>query len=219
MKLYELTTELACQRPLRWQTHLRYSLFHPGPELTLRAGTWLLELEDKGDNVLYRLADGSVVSLAQPFSANEARPVDHPEAVRAMAAYRSPEEAALDDWGVQVEHIDRSAPFRLIKCPLCWGTEFASVDFAQVWCNTCNANFTVRHTAGDPGFVADCTWEHYSGRHEDCIEAVDGLSVLVLFKPQPAKLAVDNEKDPRILCCSPGLLHRFVSLFKASGKA
>src|SRR5690606_25799818 len=47
----------------------------------------------------------------------------------------------------------------------CWGTEFASVDFAQVWCSTCNANFTVRHTAGDPGFVVDCTWEHYSGRH------------------------------------------------------
>jgi ribosomal protein S27AE len=29
----------------------------------------------------------------------------------------------------------------------------------------CNANFTVRHTAGDPGFVVDCTWEHHSGRH------------------------------------------------------
>lgn len=165
MKLYELTTELACRRPSRWQTHQRYALHHPGSALTLPAGTWLLELGAEDGNVLYRLADCSVVSLARSLSADEAVLVNHAEAVRAMAAYRSLEEATLQDWGVYLEHIDSSAPFRLIRCPFCWGTEFVSVDFAQVWCNTCNANFTVRHTAGDPGFVVDCTWEHYSGRH------------------------------------------------------
>lgn len=165
MKLYELTTELACRRPPRWQTHLRYALHLSARELTLPTGTWLLELATESDNALYRLADGTVVSLTRPLQDSEARLVEHPEALRAMASYRSLEQAALEDWGVYLEHVDSSAPFRLIKCPLCWGTEFASVDFAQVWCNTCNANFTVRHTAGDPGFVVDCTWEHYSGRH------------------------------------------------------
>ena len=165
MNLYELTTELAGRRSDRWQTHLRYALHLPGQEMTLPAGTWLLELEVENDNALYRLADGTVVSLDQPLLAGDAKPVGHPEAVRAMASYRSLEQAALENWGVQLEHVDHSAPLRLIKCPLCMGTEFASMDFAQVWCNRCNANFTVRHTAGDPGFVVDCTWEHYSARH------------------------------------------------------
>ncbi len=163
--LFELTTALTVERPPRWQNHKRYALHLAGRELTLPAGTWLLELATGGDNVLYRLADGTVVSLAQPLLERMVKLVDHPEALRAMTSYRSLEQAALEDWGLQVEHIDSSAPFRLIKCPLCWGTEFASVDFAQVWCNTCNAAFTVRHTAGDPGFVVDCTWEHYSSRH------------------------------------------------------
>jgi hypothetical protein len=82
-----------------------------------------------------------------------------------MAAYRPLAQEVSEDWGVQVEHVNHHPPFKLIKCPLCWGIDFTSVDFAQVWCNTCNANFTVRHTAGDPGFVVDCSWEHYSGRH------------------------------------------------------
>lgn len=183
MKLYELTTELACQRPPRWQTHLRYALHLSSRELTLPAGTWLLEIATKSDNTLYRLADGSVVSLARPLSADEATLVNHLEAVRAMSAYRSLEEAALEDWGVQVEHIDSAAPFRLIKCPLCWGTAFTSVDFAQIWCDTCNANFTVRHTAGDPGFVVDCTWEHYSGRHAHyLLPRTAELSLTLVFK-------------------------------------
>ncbi|MFW6097988.1 MAG: DUF7567 family protein [Chloroflexota bacterium] len=162
MKLYQLVSDLACRRPARWQIHPRYALQIPGRELALPAGAWLLELPAEGDgpdgdNVLYRLADGSLVSLSRPLMDSEATRVDNPEAVRAMFAYRSLGQAAFEDWGVQVKHIDSSAPFRLIKCPLCWSIDFTSVDFAQVWCDTCNATFTVRHTAGDPGWVIE-TW-------------------------------------------------------------
>ncbi len=162
MKLYQLISELVCRRPARWQIQPRYALQLPGRELTLPAGAWLLELSPESagadnENVLYRLADGTTVTLPRPLTDSEVVLVENPEAVRAMAAYRSLKQAAFEDWGVEVEHIDHHPPFKLIKCPLCWGIDFTSVDFAQVWCDSCNATFTVRHTAGDPGWVTE-TW-------------------------------------------------------------
>lgn len=167
MRLYELTTDLVCRLPDRWQTHLRYALQLPGRELTVPAGAWLLELpaERDSDDFLYRLADGTLVTLSRPLTNGEAALVENPQAVQAMAAYRSLEQAAYEGWGVALEHIDRHAPFKLIKCPLCWGTEFTSVDFAQVWCDTCHATFTVRYTSGDPGLVIDCYWQYCIGRN------------------------------------------------------
>lgn len=162
MKLYQLVSELVCRRPARWQIQPRYALQLPGRELTLPAGAWLLELPAasagaESEDLLYRLADGTMVTLPRPLTDSEATPVENPEAIRAIAAYRPLEQAAFEDWDVQVEHIDHHPPFKLIKCPLCWKTDFTSVDFAQVWCDTCNATFTVRHTAGDPGWVIE-TW-------------------------------------------------------------
>jgi hypothetical protein len=84
MKLFELTTEIICRRPPRWQTHLRYALHLPGQEVTLPAGTWLLELEVGNDNTLYRLADGTFVSLPGPLLESEATLFDHSEAVRSI---------------------------------------------------------------------------------------------------------------------------------------
>jgi hypothetical protein len=167
MRLYELATDLVCRLPDRWQTHLRYAVQLPGRELTVPAGAWLLELpvESDGDDALYRLADGTLVTLSRPLTNGEATLVENPQAVQAMTAYRALEEAAFEDWGVDIEHIDRQAPFKLIKCPLCLGTQFTSVDFAQVWCDSCNATFIVRYASGDPGFVVDVTWEHYVGRN------------------------------------------------------
>lgn len=165
MKLYQLVSDLACRRPARWQIQPRYALQLPGRELTLPAGAWLLELPGESasadgvdsEDILYRLADGTLVTLSRPLTDSEAMLVENSQAVRVMASYRSLEQAAFEDWGVQVEHIDHHPPFKLIKCPLCWGTDFTSVDFAQVWCDTCHATFTVRHTAGDPGWVIE-TW-------------------------------------------------------------
>lgn len=167
MALYELSTDVTFRQPVRWQAHLRYSLRTPGREVTLPAGVWLLELpaQDQRDERLYRLADGQVVARLQPLTEQQATVITNPQTITAIQSYRTLEEAAAEDWGLQVEHIDRHPPFKVIKCPLCSGTGFTSVDFAQVWCDTCNANFTVRHTSGDPGFVVDCTWQHYSGHN------------------------------------------------------
>jgi len=138
MPLYELIADVTCHRPARWHGHLRYAVCIPQQALTLPAGSWLLALPSDSDSAehLYRLPDGRVVARAEALTGDEARKVTNPQAIAAMESYRTLEQAALDDWGVHVEHVDHSAPFRLIKCPLCWGTEFASVDFGQVWCNT-----------------------------------------------------------------------------------
>lgn len=57
-------------------------------------------------------------------------------------------------------------PFDVIECPLCDCKTFVSVDHASVWCQDCNARFTTRHTAGDPGFVVDCHTEHVYKKDE-----------------------------------------------------
>jgi len=115
VSLFELKQAMTASCPSSWYTYLRYALHLPGRELTLPAGTWLLELEVENDNALYWLADGTSVSLPGPLLASDAKLVDHPEAVRAMSACRTVEQAALEDWAVHPEHVDHSAPFRLIK--------------------------------------------------------------------------------------------------------
>jgi hypothetical protein len=51
-------------------------------------------------------------------------------------------------------------PWELLTCPVCGDNGFISMDYASVWCRTCNAQFVIRYTAGDPGFVVDCHTEH-----------------------------------------------------------
>ena len=157
MILYQLNIPVTFRRPARWQAHLRYALSIPGREITLPAGAWVLALfrgTGTGER-LYRLADGRVVAREQPLAETEATVVTNPQAITAMKSFRTTEEAAAEDWGVDVEHVDRHPPFKLIKCPLCWGTQFTSVDFARVWCERCHTTFSVRHTAGDPGWIVD----------------------------------------------------------------
>ncbi|MCQ3972412.1 MAG: hypothetical protein DPW09_03075 [Anaerolineae bacterium] len=166
-KLFELKIQLVATRPRSWDIHLRYARLVGGQEITLAAGTWLLEQEparveaEEAVEYLYRLPTGETVALARPLSKAEAEAVADPQAITAMAAFRTLEQAAFEDWGVQMAYVDRLPPFALIKCPLCGGTEFTSLDFASVWCNRCNARYQSRYTAGDPGFVVDCSWEHY----------------------------------------------------------
>lgn len=55
-------------------------------------------------------------------------------------------------------------PWDEINCPLCEENNFTSIDHASVWCDKCNAEFYVRDTSGDPGYVVDCmtdrVWTH-----------------------------------------------------------
>ncbi|MBK9054684.1 MAG: hypothetical protein IPL78_28390 [Chloroflexi bacterium] len=165
---YILNQPLVAHYPTRWDIHARYAMRLPGETLELPAGTWLLALPtDTGDVPHYRLADGRVVCLDAPLTPEQAAPLTDPQALTALALYRPLEQAIVEDWGVQVEQVDLLPPFRLIQCPLCSGvagqepSTFTTVGFTTLWCDRCQAQFHVRHTAGDPGFVVDCTWEHY----------------------------------------------------------
>jgi hypothetical protein len=166
MTLYELTQPVVFQRPTRWQAHLRYAMPFPdsGGSVSLPVDTWLLALTEptgKAGEYHCRCTEGAVVARNESLTAAEAVPVANPEAMRAVAAYRPLEQIIREDWGVNLEHVSPYAPFRLINCPLCSGTEFTSLDLAETWCDSCNANFSVRYTAVDPGFVVDCHWSHY----------------------------------------------------------
>jgi hypothetical protein len=108
-------------------------------------GAWLLELDPAevwlGDDRtetehLYRLATGEVVALDHPLTGEEAVEVTDPQAITAMNAYRSLDEALLEDMGVALRCEQPGLPpFALIKCPLCGGADFVSVDLASVWCD------------------------------------------------------------------------------------
>jgi hypothetical protein len=171
---YILNQPVTVQRPSRWDIQARCAIHWPGESLTLPAGTWLLALPDPADAGTesgrsgpqsypphYRLADGRIVSLESPLIPIQAQPLIASQPVAALTAYRTLEQAMYEDWGLSLDTISHNPPFRLIKCPLCGGSEFTSLAFAEVWCDACNVQFNVRHTAGDPGFVVDIiNWEH-----------------------------------------------------------
>ena len=64
--------------------------------------------------------------------------------------------------GLTYRRVSRHRPFRIIKCALCGGTDFSTLEYAGVYCGRCNTRFDVQHTAGDPGFVVraspESTW-------------------------------------------------------------
>jgi hypothetical protein len=166
---YVLRQPLVARRPTRWDVRVRYAWRYPEKTVDLPAGTWLLALPPPPDGRStpphYRLADGRVVALDEPLTAEEVDPLTDRQALAALAAYRPLDLAIWEEWGLHVDHIDRLPPFRLIQCPLCGGTSFTTVDFAEVWCDECNARFTVRHTTGDPGFVVDLSFRRVTPRH------------------------------------------------------
>lgn len=170
-RVWRLTAPKIFRAPGYWEILPRFAFQAGGRELQVQAGAWLLELrvpptersESGTGEHFYRLADGQVVVAEKPLDQTAAVEVDDPQAAIAMSAYRPLEQAIYDDLGLSLERLCRHLPpFTLIRCPLCEGADFVSLDLSSAWCSQCNAQFSVRHTAGDPGFVADCRWEHYS---------------------------------------------------------
>lgn len=41
-------------------------------------------------------------------------------------------------------------------CPVCGRKHFISINHTSVYCEECDAQFSIRETAGDPGYVVDC---------------------------------------------------------------
>lgn len=163
-----LTEAITFDQPTSWETHARYALQRGAGEVQVPAGAWLLELEpvetwpDQQCEYRYRTPSGQVVALGSPLEGDRYREVSDPQVVTALNAYRSLADILRQDFGLALQQTCPGLPpFALIKCPLCSGTSFTTVDLASAWCDRCNASFHVRSTAGDPGFVVDLTWGHY----------------------------------------------------------
>ncbi len=208
-----LTRAQGFQTPRAWHFQARYGVLTGGQARpAARAGDWLLEMgparlwagqDASGKDqyiveYLYRLATGEVVALDQPLAGDAATEVADPQVVAAMNAYRSLDEALLKDMGIMLhrEHPDLP-PFALIKCPLCGGTDFVTLDLASAWCRRCNANFNVRSTAGDPGFVVDCGFEHLWLTESRYVLPPVSPEVLSLY------LVLKDSDDPRDLTYVP----------------
>ena len=151
-----------------WDVFARYAISHGDKEMTIPAGTWLLELgpQDYSCGTFiyqYRLVGGEVVTRQTPLVEGQFKVVRDPQIRMAMNAYRDIDTVVEEDFGLNLDRLCRGLPpFALIRCPLCGGTDFTTCDLASVWCDKCNAQFSARPTSGDPGFVVDVHWEHYS---------------------------------------------------------
>lgn len=208
---YILDFPLPFSRPVRGDIYAHPPLHQAWADLTLPAGTWLLRLPPAPDTDYpyphhYRLADGRVVAREQPLSDDEATILADTQAVAALQNGRPLAQIAWEERGVYLEQVDRwQQPFRLIRCPLCQGTTFVSVELAQVWCQQCNAQFTVRYTAGDPGFVVDCTWDHLSYKESHyLLPRASGLMLTMVCKNGGDLLAVRHTPDCHRDDCQPG---------------
>ncbi|GIK40475.1 MAG: hypothetical protein BroJett011_43080 [Chloroflexota bacterium] len=196
-----LKQPITFNRPQWWSIQARYAMLRGGEEVPLKAGTWLLEIgpsakpayspdqEPVQAQYLYRLPSGETVALNQPLNPAETRRVTNPQAISAMCAFRTLEQVAVETWGVKMEYVEKAhPPFKLIKCPLCGGTEFTSLDFASVWCETCSTSFRVRHTAGDPGFCVDA--DFYSSHWGNALYLLPKSEYLTLY------MVFKNSSDP-----------------------
>lgn len=80
---------------------------------------------------------------------------------------------------LKVKEISRLNPWERNYCPVCGGQDFVSIHNASVWCEKCNAQFVVRHTAGDPGYVLDCYTKDVYLEYSSQINIPDGYLWLV----------------------------------------
>jgi len=90
---------------------------------------------------------------------------------------------ALPAEGLTYRRVSRHRPFRIIKCALCGGTDFSTLEYAGVYCDRCNTRYDVQHTAGDPGFVVrahpETTWWKEASRW---LPPDGGLHCSLVFK-------------------------------------
>jgi hypothetical protein len=164
-----LAEPISFRQPTSWEIQARYALQRGGGEILLPAGTWLVELKPvetwltRKTEYRYRTPSGEVVALDSPLAEGAYHEVTDPQVITALNAFRSLDTILSEDFGLTLQLTCRGLPpFALIRCPLCSGTSFTTIDLASAWCDRCNAAFHVRSTAGDPGFVVDVTWKHYN---------------------------------------------------------
>ncbi len=189
VKLFRLAREVSFEPPRAWSVQARYAfVYHEGGPFTAEAGRLAIYLgprrffdgrEDRVEH-LYRFSDGRV-GVLNGVPDDRFVPVEDPEIVALAAQVRSLPELVAEK-GLRLETISRLEPFALIVCPLCRGTGFTTIDFASVWCDTCNTRFATRMTAGDPGVVVDADPTYYDVRYSRYIIPRRNLTLTVVLK-------------------------------------
>jgi hypothetical protein len=141
----------------------RFIIVSKDGDINLPAGRLLLYLGEENRKHNYRTAEGQAVySLQQLQLGSELKEVEDQEIISAMNAFRTHEDR-LEERGLSFGTPAYGyPPFDIIKCPMCGHTQFVSFEHAEVFCNHCFCDFTVRETAGDPGFVIDAFPKNYN---------------------------------------------------------
>lgn len=167
-KLYRLTEAVRFEPRRAWSVQARYALaYSEGSAFTAEAGRLVIYLtalsssdgKRTREEHVYRLSDGRIGVLETPPDDRFALVADQ-EAVALARQVRSLPEM-LAEKGLRLDALSPLDPFTLVRCPMCGGTDFLTLDLASVWCGTCNVRFKTRSTAGDPGVVVDAHLEHY----------------------------------------------------------
>ena len=187
--VFRLAGEVHFAPPRAWSVQARYAfVYHQGGPFVAETGRLVTYLgprhffdgQEESVEHLYRLSDGRVGVLdASPDG--RFTPVGDPEVTALAALVRTLPELVAEK-GLHLETTSRLDPFALLACPLCRGTEFTTIDLAGVWCNTCNARFTTRMTAGDPGVVVDADPAYYYPAMAHYIVPRRDLTLTVVLK-------------------------------------
>ena len=165
--VYRLNRNVEGIRPAYWHTHIRYAMLVNEKRTVLPKGMYVLDLGPGSAELhdgthtehLYRTVDGKVFAINPPlqgeYRSTAMNQVDLYLA-KSLNAWRSLDDLLIEEHNLSMEIVDRSRPFALISCPYCGGKNFVTMELSETNCANCWATFTVRPTAGDPGFVVDC---------------------------------------------------------------
>jgi hypothetical protein len=187
--VFRLNEEVHFESPRAWSVQARCAfVYREGGPFTAESGRLAIYLgprsffdgqEDQAEH-LYRFSDGRFGVLTTSPD-GRFTPVKDPEIV-ALAAQVKTLPELIAEKGLALDTVSRLDPFTLITCPLCRGTEFTTMDLASVWCNTCNARFTTRMTAGDPGVVVDADPAYYHAARARYVIPRQDLTLTVVLK-------------------------------------
>lgn len=107
-----------------------------------------------------------------------------------------------------------SSPFDEIKCAICEEDKFTSLDHASVWCDKCNAEFTVRHTSGDPGYVVDCFTKWVYKSEAKYPELLEEQPYCVVKNGEPPRWIISSDKVMDEYKHWPLSVEKYVEIYK-----